>query len=67
MEINIEEEYRSFVSDVWQNLSVLSDDILELNQDNQTAYEAISCSTAEFLQDKLDNLENNRTSNSSRN
>ncbi len=67
MEINIEREYRSFVSGVWQNLFVPADDILELNRNNQTAYEAISCSTAEFLQDKLDNIENNRTLKSSRN
>ncbi|MHC4571743.1 MAG: hypothetical protein ACYS0C_06675, partial [Planctomycetota bacterium] len=53
----IEQEYSDHISDGWEKLSDLTEDIFKLHHQPEHTYDAISLLSMQFLQDKLKSLE----------
>jgi len=54
---NIEQEYSNYVCNVLQEISNISKHSLELHQEPEQMYDAISVASNQFLQEKLKALE----------
>jgi len=54
---NIEHEYSNYLCNVWQEISNISKHSLELHQESEQMYNAISGASNQFLREKLEALE----------
>ena len=57
MVTDIEQEYDSYVCNVWQETSDIAKLDFELHPDPESTYDAISLASSQFLQKKLKTLE----------
>ncbi len=61
MVADIEQEYDSYVCNVWQEASDIAKLDFELHADPERTYDAISLASSQFLQEKLKALEAEET------
>ncbi len=61
MVADIEQEYDSYVCNVWQETSDIAKLDFELHPDQERTYDAISLALSQFLQEKLKTLEAEET------
>lgn len=53
---NIEQEYNNYVCNIWQEISDVTKDSLELHREREDMYNIISLASNQFLQDRLKTL-----------